>query len=137
MLPTAETERGARREGRPLRTLQNLRFIDIWASNEATDLSPLYNHEKLEIAIFHKTVPEDERNRFIRSNPNCATFFKVDSRKITTNSTWRSNPYRLKLKAAFSRKDEGIFMHWKYIVGFDEKTEEFIVDYNTDQYGYK
>ena len=121
----------------PLRTLQNLRFIDIWASNEATDLSPLYNHEKLEIAIFHKTVPEDERNRFIRSNPNCATFFKVDSRKITTNSTWRSNPYRLKLKAAFSRKDAGIFMHWKYIVGFDEKTEEFIVDYNTDQYGYK
>lgn len=121
----------------PLRALQNLRFINIWASNEATDLSPLYNHEKLEIAIFHKTVPEDERNRFIRSNPNCATFFTVDSRNITTNVTWRTNPYRLKLKTAFSRKDEGMFMHWKYIVGFDEETEEFIVDYNTDQYRYK
>ena len=118
----------------PLRNLENLRFVNLWGSMEITDLSPLYNHDKLEIAILERTIPKEERDRFKESNPNCATFFKVDSSKVTTNSTWRENPYRVRLKQAF--RTERAFYNWKYITGFDEETGEYIVDYNSDQYKY-
>lgn len=123
----------------PLRGLQNLRYVNFWGSVGITDLSPLYDHEKLEIAIFERSIESDEQERFKNSNPNCKTFFKVDSRKITTNSTWRENPYRKYLKDHFGKKnDQGILIReWKYVVGFNEETGEYIVDYNTDQYAYR
>ena len=122
----------------PLRGLRNLKYINLWGSVGISDLSPLYDHESLEIAIFERTVPKDERSRFCSSNPNCKTFYKVDSQKITTNSVWRDNPYRKKIKNLFGKKNaEGILIReWKYVVGFDEKTGEYIVDYNTDQYAF-
>ncbi len=120
----------------PLRKLQNLKYINLWGSMDITDLSPLYNHENLEIVIFERTTPKDEQERFRSSNPNCATFFKVDSNKTTTNETWRSNPYRRRLKERVFRSDRE-FYNWKYVVGFDEETGEYILDYNTDQYKYK
>ena len=123
----------------PLRNLQNLKYINLWGSVGISDLSPLYDHKNLEIAIFERDVPKAEREKFIKSNPDCKTFFKVDSNKISTNSTWRENPYRKYLKDHFGKKnDAGILIReWKYVVGFDEKTGEFIVDYNTDQYAYR
>ena len=109
----------------PLKNLTKLKYINFWSSKGLTDLSPLYNHDELRIAILHRTISEYERNKFRRSNPKCEVFFKVDY-KLSTNAAWRKNPYRKKLKAAF--KD------WKYVVGFDEKTGKYIFDYNTDQY---
>lgn len=123
----------------PLRALQTIRFINMWGSVGISDLSPLYDHEKLEIAIFERTLPRDEQKRFIRSNPDCKTFFEVDSFTITTNQTWRSNPYRIKLMKAFSRKNEdgSESAAWEYVVGFNEETGDFIFDYKTDQYAVK
>lgn len=110
----------------PLRDLKHLRYIDFWSSMDATDLSPLYNHDELELAIFHRTVVKEERERFMASNPNCDTYFMVDSEKVTTNNAWRTNPYRLHLKR--------VFKNWQTVVGYDESTGEFIFDENTDQY---
>ena len=113
----------------PLKDLNNLKYINIWSSKTATDLSPLYNHDSLELAIFHKTVPSDERQRFKESNPDCQTFFMVDINKnLSTNKAWRENPYRIELKKAFSG--------WKKVVGWSEETG-FIFDKNTDQYSIK
>ena len=120
----------------PLKDLKNLKYINMWGSMDITDLSPLYNHENLKLTIFERTISLEEQKRFKESNPGCEAYFKVDSAHITTNNAWRSNPYRKKIKNANIRKDLGIFMHWMYIVGFDEETGEFIVDYNTDQYKY-
>ena len=123
----------------PLRGLQNLKYVNFWGSVGISDLSPLYDHESLEIAIFERTVPEEERERFMKSNPRCKTFFKVDSNKITTNIEWRENPYRKNIKNLFGRRDDAgvLIREWKYVVGFDEKTGEYILDYNTDQYAYR
>lgn len=110
----------------PLRNLQKLKYIDFWSSKAMTNLEPLYNHKELQLAIFHRTVSQAERSRFMKSNPNCDTYFKVDTVKTTTNRAWRKNPYRKKLKVAFK--------NWKYVVGFDEKTGKYIFDYDTDQY---
>ena len=120
----------------PLRELQNLRFINMWGSVGITDLSPLYHHDKLEIVIFERTIPREEQKRFISSNPNCQSFFKVDSNRVSTNPAWRDNPYRIKLKNTFGKKnDKGILIReWKYVVGFDERTGDYMMDYNTDQY---
>ena len=112
----------------PLRNLDNLMYIDLWSSMGITDLSPLYDHEKLKIAIFHKTISGDERVAFKKHNPNCKTFYQVDSVNVTTNAEWRQTKYRRKLKEAFT--------NWKYIVGYNEETGEFIYDRNTDQYDY-
>lgn len=109
----------------PLKDLTNLKYINLWSSKAATDLSYLYNHENLLITIFHRTVPKEERQRFRESNPNCDSYFIVDSEKITTNKAWRSNPYRIKLKKAFK--------NWKKVVGWSEETG-YIFDENTDQY---
>ena len=109
----------------PLKNLENLKYIDFWSSMNMTDLSPLYHHDQLRIAILHRTVPSAERERFRKSNPDCKTFFTVDY-KLSTNQTWRSNPYRKKIKVAFK--------NWKYVVGFNEETGEYIFDYDTDQY---
>ena len=112
----------------PLRNLDNLMYLDVWSSMDATDLSPLYNHKNLKIAIFHKSVPGKERKQFRESNPDCQTFYNVDSVKVTTNEEWRSTKYRQKLKYAFT--------NWKYVVGYDEETGDYIFDFNTDQYKY-
>lgn len=110
----------------PLRDLQKLKYIDFWSSKAMTNLEPLYNHPELKLAIFHRTVSQAERQRFMKSNPDCDTYFRVDTVKTTTNKAWRTNPYRKRVKKAFK--------NWKYVVGFDEKTGEYIFDYNTDQY---
>lgn len=115
----------------PLKDLKNLKYINFYSNKPATDLSPLYNHDNLELCIFHASVPGDERKRFKESNPNCETYFTVDigadpEHPITTNKAWRDNPYRTRLKEAFA--------DWKYVVGFDEETGEYIFDWNTDQY---
>lgn len=112
----------------PLRGLQNLRYVNFWSNLEMTDLSPLYDHEKLEIAIFHYSVPQKEREWFKKSNPYCNTFYKVDSNMISTNQMWRDNLYRKKLRKATG--------DWMHVVGFNEETGEYIFDYNTDQYKY-
>ena len=109
----------------PLRNLEKLKYINFWSSKGMTDLSPLYNHPELKIAILHRTVPKAERERFRKSNPDCNTFFSVDY-KLSTNAAWHKNPYSKKVKKAF--KD------WKKVVGFNEETGEYIFDYNTDQY---
>ncbi len=109
----------------PLKDLTNLKYVNLWSSKSATDLSYLYNHENLLITIFHRTVSTEERQRFRESNPNCDAYFVVDSEKITTNKAWRSNPYRIDLKKAFS--------NWKKVVGWSEETG-YIFDENTDQY---
>ena len=104
----------------PLRNLDNLKYINLWGSVGIEDLSPLYHHEKLEIVIFERTVPKEERQRFIDSNPNCDAYFTVDLHKgLSTNEAWRSNPYRLRLKSAF--RTERAFYNWKYVTGFDEE----------------
>ena len=122
----------------PLRKLQNLRFINLWGSVGLTDLSPLYEHEKLEIAIFERTIAKEEQARFKESNPNCAAFFKVDSNKVSTNEAWRMNPYRRRLKErVFRNLEKDIFKNWMYVVGFDEETGEYILDYSTNQYKYR
>ena len=119
----------------PLRNLKNLRYVNFWSSVGINDLSPLYNHEKLEIAIFDRAVAQEERDKFISSNPNCNTFFYVDyNQGLTTTKEWRENPYRVRLKKMF--RTEKAFFNWKYVTGFDETTGEYIVDYNTDQYKY-
>lgn len=115
----------------PLKDLKNLKYINLYSNKPATDLSPLYNHDNLELCIFHASVAGDERKRFRESNPNCETYFTVDigpdpEHPITTNKAWRNNPYRDKIKEAFA--------NWKYVVGFDEETGEYIFDWNTDQY---
>ena len=110
----------------PLRNLNKLKYIDFWSSKSMTNLEPLYNHKELKLAIFHRTVSLAERRRFMKSNPDCETYFKVDTVKTTTNRAWRTNPYRKKLKTAFK--------NWKNVVGFDEKTGNYIFDYDTDQY---
>ncbi len=111
----------------PLKDLKNLKYINIYSSKSATDLSSLYNHDNLEITIFHRTVSQEERQRFRESNPNCQAFFSVDSAKITTNKAWRNNPYRISLKKAFS--------NWNKVVSWSEETG-FIFDQNTNQYKY-
>ncbi|MBQ1397841.1 MAG: hypothetical protein IIY89_05060 [Clostridia bacterium] len=113
----------------PLRDLQKLKYIDFWSSMAMTKLEPLYHHEELKLAIFHRTVSRAERARFMKSNPDCDTYFKVDTVKTTTNKAWRTNPYRKRVKKAFK--------NWKYVVGFDEETGKYIFDYKTDQYKYK
>lgn len=123
----------------PLKDLKKLKYINLWGSVGLTDLSPLYYHDNLKIVIFERSAPSDERTRFMESNPNCQTFFDVDrNRNLSTNSTWRENPYRVKIKNVFGRLDSNgkLVREWKYVVGFDEETEDFIIDYNTDQYKY-
>ena len=102
----------------PLRNLGNIRMVNLYKSEKITDLSPLYNHERLEMAIFDNDVPEDEQNRFTQSNPGCTTFFKVDHDQFrTTNQEWRDAPLREKFKNSFRK--------WKNVIGFDEETETF------------
>ncbi|MGN0474020.1 MAG: hypothetical protein ACI4IJ_02925 [Acutalibacteraceae bacterium] len=110
----------------PLKDLNNLKYINLWSSKSAKDLSYLYNHESLELVIFHRSVSRDERQRFRDSNPNCRAYFAVPTDTITTNKDWRENPYRIELKKAFT--------NWRYVVGFNEETGEYIFDWNTDQY---
>ena len=110
----------------PLRNLQKLKYMDFWSSKAMTDLEPLYHHKELQLAIFHRTVSQAERKRFRDSNPDCDTYFTVDTQKTTTNRAWRTNPYRKKVKKAFK--------NWKYVVGFNEKTGKYIFDFDTDQY---
>ena len=120
----------------PLRNLKNLKYINLWGSDGITDLSPLYHHDQLQIVIFDRAVPNEERERFIESNPNCNVSFKVDySLGLTTTKDWRDNPYRQRLKKAF--KTDKAFFNWRYITGFDEETGEYIVDYSSNQYWYK
>ena len=109
----------------PLKNLDNLKYINFWSSMGMKDLSPLYNHPSLKIAILHRSVPGNVRDKFRKTNPGCQTFFRVDY-KLSTNRAWRKNPYRKKIKVAFR--------DWKYVVGYNEKTNKFIFDYNTDQY---
>jgi Leucine-rich repeat (LRR) protein len=120
----------------PLRDLPNLKYINLWGSMGITDLSPLYNHENLKIVIFERTIDKEEQERFIKSNPNCDTYFKVDSNKVSTNPAWRNNPARKKLKEFLCYNDQYDMM-WRYVTGFDEETGEYIIDYNSDQYKYK
>ena len=112
-----------------LRGLQKLRFVNFWSNSEIEDLSPLYDHENLKIAIFHYTIPKKEREWFRKSNPDCHVFYKVDSNMISTNQEWRDNPYRKKFRKAAG--------NWMYVVGFNVQTGEYIFDFNTDQYRYK
>ena len=51
----------------PLRNLQKLKYIDFWSSKAMTNLEPLYNHKELQLAIFHRTVSQAERSRFMKS----------------------------------------------------------------------
>lgn len=115
----------------PLKDLPKLKYINFYSNKPATDLSPLYNHDNLELCIFHASVAGEERKRFRASNPNCKTYFTVDigddpEHPITTNKAWRDIPYREKVKEAFA--------NWKYVVDFNEETGEYIFDWNTDQY---
>ena len=112
-----------------LRGLQNLRYVNFWSNKELTDLTPLYDHEKLEIAIFHHTVPQKERKWFKKSNPDCDTYYTVDSSMIHSNKQWRDNPYRKKLEKALQ--------NWMAVVDFDESTGDYIFDYETNNYKYK
>ena len=120
----------------PLKDLKNLKYINLWGSMGISDLSPLYNHENLKIVIFERTVPKEEQENFIKSNPNCDTYFDMESVRYSTNTAWRENPYRKKIKSLFGRTDANnvLIREWKYVVGFDEKTGDYILDYNTDQY---
>ena len=112
----------------PLRDLEKVKYINLYSSMAIKDLSPLYHHSALELCIFHRTVSEQERARFKESNPDCEAYYTVDSVKVTTNDAWRKNPYRLRLKEAFT--------NWPYVTGFNEETGEYIFDYGTDQYKY-
>ncbi len=123
----------------PLKDLKNLKYINLWGSVGLTDLSPLYAHKNLKLVIFERTASKEERARFMESNPDCETYFDVDRyRNLSTNAAWRENPYRVKLKSVFGKMDSSgrLIREWKYVVGFDEETEDYIVDYTTDQYKY-
>ena len=98
--------------------------------------SLMINHENLKIVIFERTIDKEEQERFIKSNPNCDTYFKVDSNKVSTNPAWRNNPARKKLKE-FLCYNEQYDMMWRYVTGFDEETGDYIIDYDSDQYKYK
>ena len=107
----------------PLGGLKKLKMVNLYNSRSIKDLSPLYNHENLEMVIFDKDVPKAEQQRFIESNPGCTTFFSVDSdRGRTTNAAWRNAELREKYKNSFRK--------WKNVIGFNEETEEFIYDFD-------
>ena len=119
----------------PLKDLKNLKYINLWDSDLLKDLSPLYHHDNLKIAIFDHEISKEEREKFVKSNPDCLTFFTVDTHNgLTTTKEWRENPYRAKLKKVF--RSDRAFYNWKYVTGFDEETGEYIIDYSTDQYRY-
>jgi Leucine-rich repeat (LRR) protein len=106
----------------PLGGLKNLKMINLYGSRSITDLSPLYSHKNLEMVIFDKNVPLKEQQRFIESNPDCNTSFKVPSEGRTTTVAWRASPLREKYKNSFRK--------WQHVTGFDEKTETFSYDFN-------
>ncbi len=106
----------------PLSGLKNLKMVNLYGSSEIKDLSPLYNHPNLEIVLFDKNVPKAEQQRFIESNPDCNSFFAVESEGRTTNVPWRAAPLREKYKNSFRK--------WKNVTGFDEETETFSYDFD-------
>ena len=120
----------------PLKDLKHLKYINLWDSDLLKDLSPLYHHDNLKMAIFDHETPKAEREKFVKSNPNCLTSFTVDTHNgLTTTKEWRDNPYRANLKKVF--RSDRAFYNWKYVTGFNEETGEYIIDYSTDQYRYK
>lgn len=111
----------------PLANLKNLKMVNLHKSERITDLSSLYNHSNLNIAIFDNDVPKDEQQRFRDSNPGCMTFFEVDSDEFRgTNAEWRNAPLREKFKNSFRK--------WQNVTGFDEETETFSYDFENGSY---
>ena len=109
----------------PLSGLKNLKMVNLYGSQGITDLSPLYNHQNLEMVIFDKHVPEKEQQRFIESNPDCNTSFAVPSEGRTTTAAWRASPLREKYKNSFRK--------WQNVTGFDEETETFSYDFSSKE----
>ena len=111
-----------------LRGLQNLRYVNFWSNRELTDLSPLYDHEKLEMAVFHSSVPLDERKWFKKSNPDCVVSYSINDGNPTTKKKWDDNPYRKSLRNALN--------NWMFVVDFNSENGEYVFDFDTDRYKY-
>lgn len=112
-----------------LAKLQNLKYVNLYGRTGSglwvKDISPLENHPQLSLAVFDKSVPENSRDSFFQSNPDCNAEFTVIIReKDLYNKTWSANPYRKALYQAFEK--------WTTVTDYDPVNEEFIFKPNSN-----